>query len=81
VTVTLAPYSYLGSGADATHGSPHDHDARVPIAFLGRPFAAGRQMTKVNVVDIGPTLARVLGIAPTERVDGRVIEEALSARR
>jgi arylsulfatase A-like enzyme len=31
---------------------------------------------KVNTVDIAPTLADVLGITPTERVDGRVLREA-----
>jgi len=80
-TVTLEPYSFLGSGADATHGSPHDQDARVPVAFLGAPFRASRNATKVNVVDIGPTLAAVLGIAPGERVDGRVVREAMAEGR
>jgi hypothetical protein len=77
VTVTLDPHNYLGSGSDATHGSPHDYDARVPVAFLGAPFTTGKVGSKVNVVDIGPTLAAVLGVVPMERVDGRVVREAI----
>jgi arylsulfatase A-like enzyme len=76
-TVTLDPHNYMGSGSDATHGSPHDYDARVPVAFLGAPFTSGKLGSKVNVVDIGPTLAAVLGVAPTERVDGRVLREVV----
>jgi arylsulfatase A-like enzyme len=31
----------------------------------------------VYSVDVAPTLAAMLGIPPTERVDGRVLTEAL----
>ncbi|HKS07568.1 MAG TPA: alkaline phosphatase family protein [Gemmatimonadaceae bacterium] len=77
VAVTLKPYLYLGAGDVASHGTPHDYDARVPIAFLGAPFARSRPTTKANVVDIAPTLAAVLGVTPLERLDGRVLREIL----
>lgn len=77
LAVTLDPHTYHGSSQDATHGSPHDYDARVPVAFLGPHFRPGRQTAKVNVVDIAPTLAAVLGVTPLERVDGRVVREAI----
>ena len=78
--VTLEPYVYWSAGRSqtyATHGSPHDYDARVPVIFWGRPFAAGRQQGPARVVDIAPTLAHVLGVPPTERLDGRVLDAAL----
>jgi arylsulfatase A-like enzyme len=74
--VTLTPFNRVGTGDPGQHGSPHDADARVPVAFLGGPFVARRFDMKVNTVDIAPTLADVLGITPTERVDGRVLREA-----
>jgi arylsulfatase A-like enzyme len=79
--VTLQPYVYWApAGAvatGATHGSPHDYDARVPVLFWGRPFATGRRTEPARVVDMAPTLARVLGVEPTETLDGRVLRSAL----
>jgi len=70
VTVTLTPTSYRGNAGSATHGTPHDYDARVPIIFWGSPFMSGRRMENIRVVDIGPTLAEVVGVRPLERLDG-----------
>jgi arylsulfatase A-like enzyme len=79
--VTLQPYVYWApAGAvstGATHGSPHDYDAHVPVLFWGRPFAPGRRREPARVVDMAPTLAHVLGVTPTERLDGRVLTSAL----
>ena len=61
----------------ATHGSPHNYDSHVPMLFYGSPFKPGRYAGFVRTVDFGPTLARVLGIAPMERLDGRVLGEAI----
>ncbi|MEY4609354.1 MAG: hypothetical protein RL625_1571 [Gemmatimonadota bacterium] len=68
--VTLTPTSYRGNAGSATHGTPHDYDARVPIIFWGAPFTAGRRPENIRVVDIGPTLAEVVGVRPLERLDG-----------
>jgi arylsulfatase A-like enzyme len=75
--VTLQPFYYYGSSMQSAHGTPHDSDAHVPVAFLGAPFKRGRFANKVNVVDLAPTLAAVLGIKPLERLDGRALREAL----
>ncbi len=77
VSVTLQPFYYLGQGDAASHGTPFDYDTHVPLAFLGDQFIKGHQAIKVNVVDLAPTLAAVLGIPPLERVDGRILKEAL----
>lgn len=70
VGVTLTPTSYRGNAGAATHGTPHDYDARVPIIFWGAPFTAGRRPERARVVDIGPTLAEVVGVRPLEKLDG-----------
>jgi hypothetical protein len=49
----------------------------VPIVLYGAPFRPGLYRDDARVVDIAPTLAAVLGIVPTERVDGRVLRAAL----
>ena len=79
VVVTLKDKHIFGSTRSATHGSPRDRDAHVPIIFYGPQFKAGRYTQFVRTVDMAPTLARVLDILPTERLDGRVLEAALKA--
>jgi arylsulfatase A-like enzyme len=73
--ITLDPYAYFGRSNTATHGSPHDYDAGVPIIFWGKPFVAGRVSGSVRVVDIAPTLAQLLGVTPAERLDGHALPQ------
>jgi predicted AlkP superfamily pyrophosphatase or phosphodiesterase len=80
VALTMDPFSYPGTGI-ASHGSPHDYDARVPIMFWGTPFRAQRDSSVARVVDIAPTLAQMLGVPPTERLDGIVLDRAFKPRR
>ena len=75
--VTLRPYWYWSDVNFATHGSPHDPDAQVPIIFYGAGIKPGRNSRKALVVDIAPTLASIVGVRPMERLDGRVIREAI----
>ena len=49
----------------------------MPIIFYGPQFKPGRYQEFTRTVDIAPTLAWVLGVAPTERLDGHVLRAAL----
>lgn len=77
VVVTLKPHYVWGDLPIAMHGQPSDDDAHVPIVFYGAPFKPGSYREWARVVDMAPTLAAVLGLSPTERVDGRVLRAAL----
>lgn len=77
LVVTLQPNSVWGGYATGIHGGPHDYDAHVPVIFYGPSFVPGRYDEFARVVDIAPTLARVIGVAPTERLDGQVLRRAL----
>ncbi len=77
VTVTLKPYWLWAGIPIATHGSPHDSDANVPVIFWGAGVKPGRHNRVVRVVDMGPTLAAILAVQPLEPLDGRVLREAM----
>ncbi len=75
--VVLTPGSTRVEFTVAMHGSPHDDDSHVPILFYGAPFRPGRYDEFVRTVDIAPTLAQVLGVTPSEPLDGRPLTEAI----
>jgi predicted AlkP superfamily pyrophosphatase or phosphodiesterase len=76
LVITLTRYSYWNT-AVATHGSPYDQDASVPIIFYGPWAKPGTYTSFARTVDMGPTLAAIAGVVPTERVDGVVLTEAI----
>ena len=77
LVVTLAPYNYWLSNYPAQHGSPNDSDARVPIIFYGRSIKPGRYSEFARVVDMAPTLAAIVHVSPEEKLDGRVLQNAI----
>jgi len=78
--VTLEPRFVFGGANSAEHGLPSDDDTHVALLFWGMGIRAGTNTTRVSIVDIAPTLARLLGVEPTEPVQGRVLLEALLRR-
>ena len=72
--------SYPVGAKIAEHGIPYDDDAHVPVIFYGPWFKAGRYAERALVADMAPTLARVAGVPPIEKLDGRVLEHAIAAR-
>ncbi|HEU4721053.1 MAG TPA: alkaline phosphatase family protein [Gemmatimonadaceae bacterium] len=79
--VTPVQGAYPVGARSAQHGSPYDDDARVPLIFFGAGIRPGRITERTLVVDAAPTLARVIGVTPTERLDGRVLLRALADGR
>lgn len=75
--ITLTPYSYWAPATFPTHGSPHDSDAHVPVIFYGAGVNPGRFTGFVRVVDMAPTLAELAHVTPLEKLDGRVLRQAI----
>jgi arylsulfatase A-like enzyme len=76
LVITLTPFSIF-SGLVATHGAPYDYDTHVPLIFFGRWFVPGRYSEFARTVDLAPTLAKIAGVEPGERIDGMVLRRAL----
>jgi predicted AlkP superfamily pyrophosphatase or phosphodiesterase len=70
--------TYPADARIAEHGVPYDNDAHVPVIFYGPWFKAGRYAERALVADMAPTLASVVGVPPTERLDGRVLTSAIA---
>lgn len=71
VPFVLKPY-WMFAGPAATHGSPYPYDTQVPLLAWGpRWVRAGRVDTRVEVVDIAPTVSQWLGIAPPPTTQGK----------
>jgi predicted AlkP superfamily pyrophosphatase or phosphodiesterase len=78
--VTLQPKFVFGGASSAEHGQPSDDDTHVALLFWGMGIRPGTYPNRVSVVDVAPTLARLLGVAATEPIQGRALVEALIRR-
>ena len=74
LTITMEPYFYDSGVHFATHGTPYDYDAHIPVIMMGPMFLPGTYDAPIRSVDVAPTLAAAVGIKPTERVDGKVLQ-------
>jgi arylsulfatase A-like enzyme len=63
-------------GGGISYGSLYNYDVRVPLCFFGPQFPQAVFESPVQSVDVAPTLARIMGVAPPSSADGRVLGEA-----
>ena len=77
LVITLTRYSYWSASVTATHGSPYDLDASVPIIFYGAGVKPGRYTLFARTVDMAPTLAAIVRANPLEKLDGFVLVDAV----
>lgn len=70
----IAPVGAQPGKHIATHGTPYTYDRRVPVIFW-RPRARHElRPLPIQVVDIAPTLARIIGVPMPADVDGRALD-------
>lgn len=71
----IVPIPAPRAGYVATHGSPWDYDRRVPILFWRKGMTGFEQPSAVEVVDIAPSLAALIGLKiPQGTFDGRCLD-------
>ncbi|MDQ6881237.1 MAG: alkaline phosphatase family protein [Pseudomonadota bacterium] len=72
VQFTLKPNWMFTSSSITTHGSPHEYDTHVPLLFWGPAWVRpGRIDAAVEIVDVAPTLARMLRVPPPPASEGK----------
>lgn len=72
LVVQLAQHCIVSRRDDGTtHGTPYLYDRAVPLVFLGPGAERAAVPGRAAPVDVAPTLARWLGLALPEGLDGR----------
>ena len=56
-----------------THGSDCVEDMIIPFFFYGKQFGCGEIKEGVSLLEIAPTIAKVMGITPDSEWEGRAI--------
>ena len=68
-------YTYIitadHGGHDRTHGSEMPEDMLIPIIINGENFEKGKVFENANIMDIAPTITKLLGAVPDEEWEGR----------
>jgi predicted AlkP superfamily pyrophosphatase or phosphodiesterase len=75
--VQLEPYWLYPERAATSHGTPYHYDTDVPLLLYGRGIKPGTYRRPVQVVDLAPTLAALLGVTPPPQCAGTPLVEAL----
>jgi len=70
-------YTYIitadHGGHDRTHGSDMPEDMIIPVIINGKGIEKGEIGKKVNIMDIAPTVTKLLGVDPDDEWEGSAI--------
>ena len=57
-------------GHDRTHGTDLPEDTTIPMFYIGRDFEAGKQFSGSSILDIAPTIAKLMGVPTADEWEG-----------
>lgn len=60
-------------GHDRTHGSSTDEDMIIPNFYIGKDFEAGKCFDGGSILDIAPTIAKIIGVNPAPEWEGKPV--------
>ena len=60
-------------GHDRTHGLDIPEDMTIPMFFFGDMFSKGKELHGINLLDIAPTVADIMGVLPAEEWEGKSV--------
>lgn len=70
-------YTYIitadHGGHDRTHGSEMPEDMTIPVMLCGENFEKGKEIENVKLIDIAPTIAKLIGAEPDEEWEGTAL--------
>ncbi|MBE5783779.1 MAG: hypothetical protein E7329_10745 [Clostridiales bacterium] len=60
-------------GHERRHGTDLPEDMTIPLFFFGKDFTPGQQLENVSILDIAPTVAKIMGIHTPREWEGRAL--------
>ena len=60
-------------GHDRIHGTDMDEDMTIPMFFRGPDFEKNKELEGVSILDIAPTIAKILEVAASPEWEGKVL--------
>ena len=60
-------------GHDRSHGSDLAEDMTIPLFFIGDEFTKANEVSGLSILDIAPTIAKVMGFEPEPEWEGKSI--------
>lgn len=60
-------------GHDRSHGTAMPEDMNIPLFFYGKDFVPGVISRQLSLLDIAPTIGKIMGIEPEEEWEGESV--------
>ena len=60
-------------GHDRSHGTDMPEDMTIPLFFLGKDFTPGQELNDVSILDIAPTVAKIMSIPAAPEWEGKAL--------
>ena len=58
-------------GHDRGHGSNLPEDMTIPMFFIGEEFTPGKALSGVSILDLAPTIAKIMGVPAAPEWEGK----------
>lgn len=58
-------------GHDRTHGTTMDEDMTIPMMFVGKAFEPGKVLEGVRMLDLAPTIAKLMQVPTAKEWEGK----------
>ena len=60
-------------GHDRAHGTEMPEDMTIPMFFVGKEFEAGKAIENVSILDLAPTVAKIMGVPVPREWEGKAL--------